>query len=122
MDSGSWEGGVWDFKALPRPGATEHIDEDAGASYSFDPATGVLISYDNEEIARRKAMYIKEKNLGGAMWWELSGDRKQGEGSLVETVVKELGGHDGGRMEKSHNWLSYPHSQYNNLKEGFPNN
>lgn len=86
QDAYSWEGGVWDLKALPRPGATEHIDEEAGASYSFDPATGTLISYDNAEIAKRKAEYIKQNNLGGAMWWELSGDKPQGAGSLIETV------------------------------------
>ena len=82
----SFEAGVYDFKALPRAGATEHIDEDAMASYSFNPATGELISYDNIEIARRKAQYIRGNGLGGAMWWELSGDRKIGEGSLVEAV------------------------------------
>jgi chitinase len=82
----SFEGGVYDFKALPRAGSTEHIDEHSLASYSFNAATGELISYDNEEIARTKAEYIKRNKLGGAMWWELSGDRKVGEGSLVEAV------------------------------------
>ncbi|KAF2704249.1 glycoside hydrolase family 18 protein [Pleomassaria siparia CBS 279.74] len=116
----SWEAGVWDFKALPHPGATEYIDEEAGASYSFEESTGTLISYDNEEIARRKAEYIKQNNLGGAMWWELSGDRPLGEGSLIETVANSLGGPDCGRLDQSKNWLNYPDSQYNNLKEGFP--
>jgi chitinase len=82
----SFEAGVYDFKALPRAGATEHVDEDVMASYSFNPATGELISYDNVEIARRKAEYIRDNGLGGAMWWELSGDRKIGDGSLVEAV------------------------------------
>jgi chitinase len=82
----SFEGGVYDFKALPRAGATEHIDENSMASYSFNSATGELISYDNVEIARRKAEYVRSNRLGGAMWWELSGDRKIGEGSLVEAV------------------------------------
>jgi chitinase len=82
----SFEAGVYDLKALPRAGATEHIDENAMASYSFNPATRELITYDNAEMARRKAEYIRGNGLGGAMWWELSGDRKVGDGSLVEAV------------------------------------
>ena len=86
---GSWENGVWDYKALPQPGATEYIDEEAGASYSYDPNTKTLISYDTLEIAKRKAQWIKEKGLGGAMWWELSGDR-QDQGSIVSNVSTVL--------------------------------
>ena len=44
-----------------------------------------MVSYDTSEIAKQKAEYIKEGNLGGAMWWESSGD-KRGEESLIGTV------------------------------------
>lgn len=85
VGEGSWEQGVWDYKALPRPGAQEHIDEEAGASYSHDNATKTLVTYDTLAVAQRKAHYIKQNNLGGAMWWELSGDR-QDERSIVTNV------------------------------------
>ena len=85
VGEGSWENGVWDYKALPRPGAEERVDEEAGASYCYDPARRVMVSYDNVEVAGRKVGYIHKHGLGGAMFWELSGDYKDHR-SLVATV------------------------------------
>jgi len=82
---GSWEAGVWDYKALPQPGAHECFDGEAGASYSYDNGTKTLVTYDTLDMACKKAQYIKQHNLGGAMWWELSGDR-QDERSIVSNV------------------------------------
>ncbi|KAF2196890.1 putative chitinase [Delitschia confertaspora ATCC 74209] len=113
---GSFERGVWDFKSLPRPGAKECIDEEAGASYSFDEGCETMVSYDNVEMGRRKAQWIKEHGLGGAMWWESSGDKK-GEESMICNVVQELGP---GKLEQCPNWLHYPDSKYDNLRQGFP--
>ena len=72
---GSWENGVYDFKALPLPGAQEHFDHEAKASYSYDPATKHLVSYDTVPMARMKAEWVKNQGLGGAMWWESSAVR-----------------------------------------------
>ncbi|KAF1977159.1 family 18 glycoside hydrolase [Bimuria novae-zelandiae CBS 107.79] len=118
---GSWENGVWDYKALPHPGAQEYVDEEAGASYSYDNNTRTMVSYDTLAMARKKAQWIKQKGLGGAMWWELSGDR-QDAGSIVSNVVAELGGPSNGRLEHRANWLAYPDSQYDNLRAGCPSN
>jgi GH18 family chitinase len=89
VGEGSWEAGCWDFKALPRPGAQEHYDHEAGATYSYDNHTKTLVTYDTLDMARRKVQYIKQKKLGGAMWWELSGD-KQDSGSIVTNVRIDL--------------------------------
>ncbi|KAJ5454995.1 hypothetical protein N7530_012764 [Penicillium desertorum] len=113
---GSWENGIWDYKALPRPCcAVTNLDQEA-ASYCYNSRSRLFISYDTPEIARKKGEYIKSKGLGGGMWWELSGD-KQGDESLIATVVDTIGGT--GALDKSENQLSYPASKYDNLKAGF---
>lgn len=82
---GSWEQGVWDYKALPLEGAEEVVDGQAGASWCYDGGKRVMVSYDNQVVAERKVEYIKAEGLGGAMWWESSGD-KVGDGSLIASV------------------------------------
>lgn len=83
---GSWDPDVWDVKALPRPGAKVITEQEIGATYSYDPQRRVMVSYDTQDTVREKAEYIKRKGLGGAMWWEASGDREVGKGSLIATV------------------------------------
>jgi chitinase len=116
VGQGTWESGVYDFKALPVEGAHEHEDHELGASYCYHPEKKVMVSYDTVGMARRKAHYIKDKGLGGAMWWESSAD-KVGQDSLIGNVVEVLGGSKGLRQEE--NCVAYPHSKYDNLKNGF---
>lgn len=112
VGEGSWENGVFDFKALPLAGAEEKYDDGAGASYSYDAGKKHLVTYDTCQMAREKAKWIKKEGLGGAMWWESSGD-KTGSESLILSVVEELG-----ELEGKKNCLEYPHSKYENLRKG----
>ncbi|KAM3083248.1 Chitinase 4 [Clarireedia jacksonii] len=114
VGEGTWENGVHDFKKLPKDGAREICDEEALASYSYDASRKVLISYDTVEVARKKAHYIRQKGLGGAMWWESSADRPEPENSLIHNVVSVLG-----ILDKSPNCITYPQSKYENLRKGF---
>ena len=114
VGQGSTQPGVWLLRDLPREGAVERWDGEAGASWSFDNKNGELVSYDTVESGRRKAGYLVGKGLGGAVFWEASGDR-QGEGSLVGAVAGEMG-----RLEGGMNWLSYPVSRYDNIRLGVP--
>ncbi|KAH7095056.1 glycoside hydrolase superfamily [Paraphoma chrysanthemicola] len=82
---GSFEAGIYDFKDLPLEGATEYWDEEAYATYSYDNSSHMLVSYDTVEMALTKVGYIKQNKLGGAMWWEVSGD-KIGKGSIITNV------------------------------------
>ncbi|KAF4301337.1 putative endochitinase 1 precursor protein [Botryosphaeria dothidea] len=114
---GSWENGVWDYKDLPRPGAHEHFDKDAGATYCYDPASRTMVSYDTVQMAVNKVEYIRDHRLGGAMWWESSAD-KPGHESIIGNVAHHMCGHDGGKAEFEENNLIYPHSKFENLRKG----
>jgi chitinase len=74
VGKGTWEAGVYDFKALPLTGAAELYDNASGASYSYDTTKGELISYDTIAVAKQKAVWIQQMGLGGGMWWESSAD------------------------------------------------
>lgn len=108
---GTFGVGQWRYKDLPRPGAVEHFDNVADATYSYDTSTEELISYDNVHSTIVKSTYLKGKGLGGAMFWSIDSD-KTGSESLVATMAGELGPLDG-----SQNLLNYPTSQYDNIRD-----
>ncbi|KAE9566097.1 Chitinase 1 [Colletotrichum fructicola] len=109
---GSWQDGVWDNKDLPRPGAREEYDATVGATYSWDPATRELISYDSPLSVQQKAAFIKSRRLGGAMFWEASAD-KVGNASLIAALHNEIG-----VLEPGENHLCYTDSKYANVAKG----
>ena len=118
VGEGSWEQGVWDFRALPKPESKEIHDPEIGASWSYCQGTQTMISYDTATVVQQKAQFVRDWHLGGGMWWETSGDRRCGEGSLIEAFVQASGGRS--RLEESKNCLDYPESRYDNLKKQFP--
>ncbi|KAJ6166632.1 hypothetical protein N7470_002079 [Penicillium chermesinum] len=100
VGAGSWENGVWDYKALPRPGASENFDPATGSSWSYDAGSRTVVSYDNVQVARQKADFIQQARLGGGMWWESSGDKggrdaNPNDGSLIGVFVDAVGGGGG---------------------------
>ncbi|RAK82800.1 chitinase [Aspergillus fijiensis CBS 313.89] len=118
VGEGSWENGVWDYKALPPAGHQEFVDSNLLASWSHAPGERKVVSYDTPQVAAMKVEYIKRRGLGGAMWWELSGDHPVGhERSLIRTTVNEF--MRSGDLDRSPNTLNYPLSRFENLKRGF---
>ncbi|KAF9566773.1 glycoside hydrolase family 18 protein [Agrocybe pediades] len=127
VGQGTWEQGVYDYRVLPLPGSTVTNDSNAVASWSYDKTKKELISFDTEEVAKWKGQYIKRENLGGSMFWELSGDKGSSRegmeggagkepqpGKSLVTIVKDaMGG-----LEKSNNWLSYTESKFDNMRKG----
>ncbi|KAH7126619.1 chitinase [Dendryphion nanum] len=116
---GTWEAGVYDYKALPLAGARIETDDSIVASWSYDPAKREMVSFDTPYIIRKKAALVKKLGLGGGMWWESSAD-KTGADSLVTSFVSEVGGE--GALDQTQNELDYPNSKYDNLKAKFPSN
>ncbi|KAK3352841.1 glycoside hydrolase superfamily [Lasiosphaeria hispida] len=114
VGGGTWENGVYDYKVLPRPGAQVFTDEKAGATYSYDPATKELVSFDTAELIGKKVSWLKQRGLGGSMFWEASADRTDG-GSLIATSSRSLGW-----LDSAQNQLAFPSSQYDNMKAGMP--
>ena len=113
IPEGTWEKGMFDYKNLPLPGATEYIDEQHMASWSYDPAKRELISYDTPAVIQAKCEYIKQARLGGAMFWELSADHKgEHPRSLLNAVYRSFGG----QLDSIPNHLRYPKSQYDNIR------
>jgi chitinase len=92
VGQGTWESGVYDYKALPLLGAEIKTDHAIAASWSYNSSQRVMISFDTPFITATKTGYIRTRGLGGAMWWEASGD-KLGNESLVSTVSPKLQAH-----------------------------
>lgn len=112
IGSGSWENGVWDYKVLPKAGATVKYDSVAQAYYSYDANTKELITFDTPEVVQKKVSYLQSLGLGGSMFWEASSDKK-GQDSLINTSKRSLGS-----LDTTDNWLSYPNSKYANIAKG----
>lgn len=119
VGEGSWENGVWDYKALPRPGASENFDAATGASWCYDAGSRRMVSYDTVQAGREKAEFIKQRQLGGGMWWESSGDKggrvaNPNDGSLIGVFVDTVGGVGG--LDQSPNAIDFPESKYDNIR------
>jgi chitinase len=76
------EDGTFEYKDLPRPGATEHVDMALGAAYCCG-GDGGFVSYDNPQTVRQKSAYVKEHGLGGVFYWSGTTDQKS-PNSLIE--------------------------------------
>ncbi|WP_375584337.1 glycoside hydrolase family 18 protein [Cyclobacterium xiamenense] len=60
-------------------------DEQAKAPFMYNAADSLLVSYDDTVSVRLKTEYVREKGLGGIMFWELGNDTKE-EGSLLDAI------------------------------------
>lgn len=114
VGQGGPQPGVYYFKDLPKPGAKVVYDDVAKATYSYDAAAKELVSYDDVRSTTYKAQYLKWRRLGGAFFWEASGD-KGGARGLVNTMSKHLDW-----LDETPNNLHYPTSQYRNIRWGMP--
>jgi chitinase len=135
VGGGSWENGVYDYRALPQPGAEVVHNASLMASWSYDAGKREMVSFDSAEVGRWKGTWIREQGLRGSMFWELAGDKNEdgpardrsqdmerGPGkeevpgrSLVRVVKEAMG-----PLDRSPNWLRYEASQFDNMRKGMP--
>lgn len=79
---GTYEAGNEDYKVLKTKAGTHHVDTTARAHWLL--SGNQFWSYDDPSMVFEKMQYVKNQNLGGAFFWEFSGDDAQG--SLAKAV------------------------------------
>jgi chitinase len=62
-------------------------DEEAQAPYLWHPGDRQFITYDDPQTLQRKADFIKEKGMGGAMFWQYGSDTT---GTLLKALYEGL--------------------------------
>jgi chitinase len=67
---------------------TRYWDDEAKVPWLFDPAQGIMISYDDVESLGLKSAYIRQNKLGGAMIWQIAAD--DASNSLLNAVLAGL--------------------------------
>jgi len=68
----------WEIAADMKSGKFQELyDDSAKASYLWNAQDKIFISYETPKEIALKSAFIKQKKLGGAMFWEYSLDNKQ---------------------------------------------
>lgn len=84
--TGRYEAGIEDWKVLKDLGWPVHTDRTAKATWLYDGST--FWSVDTPEMLIEKMAYVKAQGLGGAFFWEFSGDDAQG--TMVNALDRGL--------------------------------
>lgn len=96
--AGSWEKGIEDYKKIESQlmggpngsganGYTLYWDDQAKASYVWNPTTTSLISFDTARSVKAKGELIRQYGLGGIFAWELDADN----GQILNAMHQGLG-------------------------------
>ncbi|MDP4536875.1 glycosyl hydrolase family 18 protein [Alkalimonas collagenimarina] len=96
--TGGWERGIMDYKAIEADfmggpeasginGFTVGWDDEAKASYVWNPTSNTLISLDTKRSVREKGSYILQHQLGGIFAWEIDADN----GAILNSMHQGLG-------------------------------
>ena len=84
--TGTYEAGIEDYKVLKTLNWPSFRDSQAGAHWIFNGST--FWSFDDPQLIRDKMGYARQMGLGGAFFWELSGD--DAEGNLARAMHEGL--------------------------------
>ncbi len=75
------------YQNINANGFTRYWDDTAKAPYLWNPEEKTFISYEDEESIKLKIEYLKQRGLGGVMFWEYSADVDK---KLLNAVVDNL--------------------------------
>ena len=76
------------LRELPgQPGWLRLWDDAAQAPWLWNPEKKLFVSYEDPRSLRLKCALVRERGLGGVMFWEYSED---GGGELLRTLYEEL--------------------------------
>ncbi len=79
---------TWKIKEEIASGKFKKLyDDSAKASYLWNATDSIFISWETPKEVKLKSKFIKEKGLGGAMFWEYSLDHKQ---QLLDTLYMNI--------------------------------
>lgn len=81
----SWQDIARDY--LGRNGYVRYWDEQAQAAWLWNPQQRRLISYEDPQALRAKARFVRERGLGGVMYWE---QRQDPDEQLLDVVRDAL--------------------------------
>jgi chitinase len=70
---------------IGKQGLTRYWDEQAQAPYLWNSASRTFISYDDSQSIAIKACYVRQKHLGGMMFWDLGSDRND---ELLDAIAR----------------------------------
>jgi chitinase len=72
---------------LGKPGVVRYWDEQAQAAWLWNEKQRRLISYDDPQALQAKARFVRERGLGGVMYWE---QRQDPDEQLLDVVRAAL--------------------------------
>ena len=81
----TWQQIQRDF--LDKGGFVRHWDETAQSAWLWNAAERKMISYDDPQALKAKAAFVRERGLGGVMYWEQSTDPEE---QLLDVVRAAL--------------------------------
>jgi chitinase len=84
--AGTYEAGTEDYKVIKTKSGSHFTDATARAHWLLSGNT--FWSYDDPALVFEKMQYVKNQGLGGAFFWEFSGDDAQG--SMAQAVKDGL--------------------------------
>lgn len=68
--------------------------EQARVPWLYDAAQQVMVSYDDPDSVHLKAEYVRERSLGGVMFWQIAAD--DADHTLLQSLLEGLRGEQGG--------------------------